>query len=108
MDDSRYHILADQWLAMAMDALEEADRNAALEVECEGGILTILLPSGKALVVSKHGVTRQLWLSSPESGGLHFSYDASAGCWKLADGRMLDKVLAEELAAFGVPGVRFS
>lgn len=57
--------------------------------------MTIDLPSGKQLLISKHGVTKQLWLSSPVSGGLHFSFKDEA--WSLADGRTLTQVLSQEL-----------
>lgn len=97
MKESEFHSLADDWLTMAADVLEEADQAGALEADCDGGALTVLLPSGKQLLVSKHTPMRQLWLASPISGGLHFSYDAATGAWRLPDGRTLEAVLAGEL-----------
>jgi len=94
MNESDFHSLADAELAVLSDALEIADGEGALELESESGVMTIELPGGKQWVVSKHAPTRQLWLSSPVSGGLHFGYD---GAWKLPDGRILRELLAQEL-----------
>jgi CyaY protein len=95
MQESDFHRLADTWLTTAADVLEEADANGLLEVECQNGALTLILPSKKTLLVSKHTPTRQLWLASPISGGLHFIYNGSQ--WILQDGRTLENVLSQEL-----------
>lgn len=94
MNESEFHSLADVWLAHAADALEAEE---TLDIEPLGGLLNIHLPSGKTLVVSKHAPSRQLWLASPLSGGLHFSYDAEKKQWRLADGRALEKVMSQDL-----------
>jgi CyaY protein len=95
MQESDFHRLADSWLTTAADVLEEADANKLLEVEYQNGSLTLTLPSKKTLLISKHTPTRQLWLASPISGGLHFIYGDAE--WKLQDGRTLEEVLSREL-----------
>ena len=106
MDEATYHRISEETLNHLADVLEEADARGDLEVEYQDGILTITLESGKQLLVSKHGVTKQLWLSSPISGGLHFAWDGSA--WSLADKRILQDVLASELKQLAQLDVSFS
>lgn len=95
MQETEFHRLADATLDALADGLEEADGSGQIEVEYQGGVIAIDLPGGKQLIVSKHTASRQIWLSSPVSGGLHFSH--AAGGWQLADGRTLNNVLAAEL-----------
>lgn len=71
MDESQFHTLSDQWFTRIFDALEGLD---ALEVEYGQGILTVETSAGKTFVVSKHAPSKQLWLASPVSGGLHFPH----------------------------------
>jgi frataxin len=56
----------------------------------------VTIPNGKQWLISKHTPSRQIWLSSPISGGLHFSFDDNR--WQIADGRELSSLLAAELA----------
>lgn len=95
MQETEFHRLADATLDALADGLEEADGSGQVEVEYQGGVITIDVPGGRQLIVSKHTASRQIWLSSPVSGGLHFSY--GAGKWGLADARTLEQVLAVEL-----------
>lgn len=105
MKDLAYHTKADAALGALTEALEEADAQGALDMEYAGGMLTICVPSGKQLVVSKHAASGQIWLASPVSGGLHFSYDGVA--WRLADGRTLGEVLSHELQTLAHLHVHF-
>jgi iron donor protein CyaY len=96
MNETQYHLLADKTLSALYDALEYFDGLGQLDVEYEDGALTIKMPSGKQWLVSKHVTTRQIWLASPVSGGLHFIYGAD-GRWLLGDGRDMIPVLMQEL-----------
>ena len=96
IDESLFHRLSDSALKELCAALERADENGMLEMEYAGGVIAINLPSGRQYIVNKHTASKQLWLSSPRSGGLHFSYHDG---WKLADGRVLRDVLLTELEA---------
>ncbi len=35
-------------------------------------VLTVTLPTGQQYLLNKHGITRQIWLSSPFTGAHHF------------------------------------
>ena len=105
MNYMQYHQISEEMLNSLSIVLEEYDSTGAIEVELQAGILTIALPSGKQLLVSKHGVSKQLWLSSPISGGLHFSFDNQS--WSLADGRTLSQVLSQELKQLADVDVTF-
>ena len=99
LNETEYHRLADAMLDRLLAALEEADGQGALEVESQGGVLTIEVPPAKHYVVSKHVPTRQLWLSSPVSGGLHFDYNVENKDWQLRNGQKLAATLFAELQA---------
>jgi iron donor protein CyaY len=105
MNEGEFHPLADKALEHLTDRLEEADQEGFLDVEAQNGIVTVVLNSGKQLIISKHAPSKQLWLSSPISGGLHFSYVGNG--WALADGRTLHNVLAQELQALAGIAVAF-
>lgn len=47
-----------------------------LEVDLEGGILTLELPDGGTYVVNKHAPNREIWVSSPVSGAWHFASES--------------------------------
>ena len=97
MTETQYHQLADKTLEAIAAALESADESGDIEVDLEGAVLTIGLPSSKQYLVSKHAPSQQLWVSSPVSGGLHFSYDKVTDSWHLPDGRHLHSLMATEL-----------
>jgi frataxin len=105
MQETTYHQLADATFNQLEVALEEADASGDLELEITGGIMNIVLGSGKTFVVSKHQPTSQIWLSSPLSGGLHFSYEN--GRWLLSDGRELTSLLEQELSTLANIHVQF-
>src|SRR5262249_24851812 len=87
MLESEFHRRADETLNRIEETLESAEPQG---VECDrmGPALTVTLPSGRQIVVNKHTPTQELWLASPVSGGLHFTWDNGAG-WTLKDGRKL-------------------
>lgn len=99
MDESIFLARADAALRALADALETHDAAGALEADLTDGVLTIELPGGQRIVVSRHAPSGQLWLASPLSGGLRFSPRAGGKIWTLADGRTLSGVLSEELQA---------
>jgi len=99
MNETDYHRLADRCLNELFTQLDKADQSGALDAEYQNGVITLTLPSGKQYIISKHTASRQIWLSSPVSGGLHFSY--KEGEWQLPDGRTLSSVLSQELPLLG-------
>ena len=94
--ESDYHRHADAYLESLFGQLEEQDSAGALEMDLEGGVLTIAAGGG-VFIVNKHAASQEIWLSSPLSGGLHFTPEGDGRDWKLKDGRRLSVVLAEEL-----------
>jgi len=97
MDASEFQRLAGNTLAAIADRLEALDSEGKLEIEQSGGVITIEFPSGKQLVVSLHAPSQQIWLASPQLGGLHFRWDK--GGWLLPDGRQLDEVINEQVTS---------
>lgn len=83
-------------IAALQDALETQDSAGLLDIDGQDGMFTIKLEDGKTFVISRHTAARELWLSSPISGGLHFRPDAEGG-WVVPDGRRFPELLLEEL-----------
>lgn len=107
MDETAFHNRADATLAAMLDALEPLDDAGTIELEYSAGMLNLNLPDGKQYILNKHAPSRQLWLSSPLSGGLHFSWEEAPPAWRLPDGRTLTSVLADELRALAGLEVQF-
>lgn len=97
MNDSEFHRLSDATLDTLFALFEEADARGQLDADYEGGIMTLELKDGKQLIISKHLPSRQLWLSSPLSGGLHFAYDAATRQWRLPSGQGLRETLSRDI-----------
>lgn len=82
MQEASFHRLADQTLDTLMQQIESADWADEVDIDLIQGILTITLEdSRKQFVISKHAPSKQLWLSSPISGGLHFSFQETENRW---------------------------
>lgn len=98
LDETHFLAIASATLEHIHDQLEQAFEDGTIEeLELGEGVLTIELETGQTFVVSKHEPSRQMWLASPLSGGLHFDYNHDNAEWRLADGRVLKRLLAEEL-----------
>ena len=106
MNEGVFHLVAGATLDAMFQALERVDAAGEIDVEYQDGVMTIELDDGRQFIVSKHTPSRQLWLSSPVSGGLHFSY-AAAGGWQLSDGRTLSETLCGELKSLAKIEVKF-
>lgn len=79
MDESRFATLADQMLNHLSDTID-AILGDDVDVELQGGILTLSLDGGGQYVINKHAPNRQIWLSSPVSGASHYDC-ADDGTW---------------------------
>ncbi len=97
MDISTYHELADEILELLEEAIIDADADEELTVQSEEGVLTITLPEGEEYVINKHPPSKQIWVSSPISGSVHFAYDEEGDDWLDLDEeqRLLDFVAGE-------------
>ena len=97
LDEGRFATLADATMDRLMSGIE-AGSGDDVEVELDGGIMTLELGDGRKYVLNKHAPMRQLWLASPKSGAWHFAYDEGARIWRSTRGSdTLDEVLAREL-----------
>ena len=101
-DESRFETEALRLLERWLGAIEDGDR---FEAEFESGILTVKSASGGTWVLNKHAPMRQLWLSSPVSGGSHYALDGASGEWRDTRGGppLALRLGAELSAAAGLP-----
>lgn len=98
IDETAFDEVATLWLEELFELLEEEDDEALLDIDLEEGVMKIVVDSENTFVLSKHTPSKQLWLSSPLSGGLHFdAIDEEGTDWELQDGRRLSTILVEEL-----------
>ena len=103
--ESRFHAVADATLAGLFEAIDDA-LGDDLDVDLQGGVLTIELESGDQYVINKHAPNRQIWLSSPASGAAHFAHEPERGWIATRGDAILHALLAEELeTATGKPVV---
>ncbi|MBY0462004.1 MAG: iron donor protein CyaY [Alphaproteobacteria bacterium] len=72
-----YQTQASETMESIADMLET---HYVLEIDYDGNALQIHLPDGKQYLINFHGITNQLWLSSPFSGAHHFDY--KEGSWQ--------------------------
>ncbi len=105
LQESDFHQQADAYLESLFEQIEQQDEDGGLDIDLQDGIL-LIEGGGHEFVINKHSASQQIWMSSPLSGGLHFSPTDAGKDWKLADGRRLSVVLAEELGM--VTGVNFT
>jgi iron-sulfur cluster assembly protein CyaY len=107
MDEPEFERQAGRVLDRLMQEIEDQAMDD-LDVDLEGGILSVVLPDGGTYLVNKHAPNREIWLSSPKSGAWHFKHDPEAG-WvstREVDGTrpQLHRLLSDELAdATGKP-----
>jgi iron donor protein CyaY len=107
LDEAHFYAITAATMMHIHDQLEQAfDRGDLEELDYDegSGLLTIITQDETTFIVSRHGPSRQLWLASPVSGGLHFDYVQDAQDWVLPDGRLLKAILADDLLKRG--GIR--
>lgn len=101
--ESAFQAEADRTLADLLERIEDS-LGDELDVDLQGGILTIDLATGGQYVINKHAPNRQIWLSSPVSGASHFGHQPGRGWISTRGGAHLHELLAQELsAATGTP-----
>ncbi len=101
MDERAFESLVARILADFADRLEPALDDAA-EVEFRGGILTVSCADGRQFVVNKHAPTREIWLSSPISGAIHFARRGEDWVSTRGPDRLADRLAQDISAATGV------
>jgi CyaY protein len=106
LDEPHFNAIADATLTHLHDQLEEAFEQGTLEdLDLVDGVLRIEDEQGNIWIINKHTVTRQIWLASKRTGGLHFSFNHDSQDWLLPDARDLKTLLAlemQEVAGFHV------
>lgn len=86
MNETDFHRAVEAVLARIEAAVEDAE---ALDVDLEGGILTVTCPDGTRVIVNRQTPNREIWVAA-RSGGFHFSF---------RDGQWRDTRSGEELFA---------
>ncbi|WP_035544331.1 frataxin domain-containing protein [Holospora elegans] len=52
------------------------------DVNERSGVLEVKIPAVPSVyLIHQHNILEQIWLSSPLSGGWHFTFDASSNTW---------------------------
>ncbi len=65
------------------------------DVDLLDDTLSVTLPQGRQYLINKHGVTRQIWVSSPFTGAHHFQL--KNGQWRCTRTNiLLEDLLIEE------------
>jgi CyaY protein len=86
MNETEFHQAVDAVLERIERSVEACD---ALEVDLEGGILTVTCPDDSRVIVNRQTPNREIWVAA-RSGGFHFT-------WR--DGQWRDTRSGEELFA---------
>ena len=99
IDETEFETLAEDVLQRACRAIEDASED--IDVDLQGGILTVELEDGRVFMLNKHAPMSQLWLSSPISGAMHFCY--ADGNWPSTRGEQdLAATLIDDFARVGL------
>ena len=77
LDESEFHQRADALLAAIELQLESADTD--IDVETNGGILTLEFANRGKIIVNRQTPNREIWVAA-KSGGFHFHFDGAAWC----------------------------
>lgn len=73
-----FHKISNQTLEEIAEFFENSWPEADVDL-LDGGV-SAKLPKNHEYVINKHGVTQQIWLSSPFTGAHHFRY--VEGAWR--------------------------
>jgi CyaY protein len=103
MNESDFHRAADA----AMERMETAlSAHDALDVDVEGGVLSIECPDASRIIVNRQAPNREIWVAA-RSGGFHFAH--RDGAWRdTRSGEELFASLARLVEAQSGERVRFA
>lgn len=76
MTESEFHRAVDEVLARIETTVEALD---ALDVDLEGGVLSIECPDGSRIIVNRQTPNREIWVAA-RSGGFHYAW--REGAWR--------------------------
>jgi frataxin len=83
--DDVFHAAGDVALEGILTVLEEATadpRELISDIDLIDGVLVVVVDGVGTWVLNKHGVTRQIWVSSPLSGPSKYNFHAQEAAWK--------------------------
>ena len=102
MNETDFHLAVDRVLARIETAVESHDE---LDVDLEGGVLTITCPGDTRIIVNRQAPNREIWVAA-RSGGFHFAL--REGAWRdTRSGDELFASLARLIEAQAGPRVAF-
>lgn len=97
MTETEFMAQVDETLERIEEILDDADSD--LDVEGQGGMMTVKCENGSQIIFTRQPPLKQLWLAT-RSGGFHFDYVSDAGQWQRdSDGASLADVLHQAFAA---------
>jgi CyaY protein len=76
MTETEFHRAVDAVLARIEGTLEAVD---ALDIDLEGGVLTVECPDASRIIVNRQTPNREIWVAA-RSGGFHFAW--RDGAWR--------------------------
>jgi CyaY protein len=68
MNESEFHRAVDAVLARIENAVESSEE---IDIELEGGVLTLECPDSSRIIVNRQTPNREIWVAA-RSGGFHF------------------------------------
>lgn len=91
---------AEQLINIIAESIEQQDNEGILDIDLHlGEMLNIITPDGQ-YVINKHSAAQEVWLSSPQTGAYHFSYQALKSQWIDSKGTEIINLLQQELSVF--------
>lgn len=103
MTESDFHRAVDAVLERVESSLAEHDE---LDIDFEGGVLTVTCPDESRIIVNRQTPNREIWVAA-RSGGFHFT--SREGAWRdTRSGEELFASLARVIALQSGAQVRWS
>ena len=78
---SSFQSLSYNVLSTLTEMIDNADFNEVLECENCDGLVKVSDSKGNVYIVNRHEPSMQIWVASPISGSVRFSYDQSLNVW---------------------------
>ena len=99
MNEREFETLAERTMQAIATAVEDADPD--IEVDVQGGVLSIEIANTGTFLVNKHAPLMQLWVSSPYSGAGHYAHDGATWVNTRGGGTLHEQLAAELTRAAG-------
>ncbi|AAZ68723.1 iron donor protein CyaY [Ehrlichia canis] len=78
---SDFQALSYNLLNTLTEMIDRVDIDGVLECENCDGVVKISDSNGNLYIINKHEPSMQIWVASPISGSVRFSYDKSLSAW---------------------------